>query len=149
MRKRIDSHTYDTSTATAIGSYDNGSDEEDAFRAELFRTRSGYYFLHERGGASSRVGRVVGRGRCIGGEDIRDLTCAEAEEWARLHLPDATVKAEFGAADPEDQAEAQLSMWIPRSVYNAIRRRATRERCTMADLVVRSFCTYDKEHPDA
>ena len=101
MKKVINGVLYNTETAKRIGSWDNGHYTTDfAYCSEdLYRSRSGRYFLHGDGGANSRYGKRIGND-LIGGEDIIPMALAEAVKWAEEHLDGDAYAAAFG--EPED-----------------------------------------------
>lgn len=86
MRKVIDGLLYDTETATPVAHWDNGKLPGDFHRLEetLHRTPNGRWFLHGEGGAMTRYAESVGDG-FTGGEEIRVLTEAEAQNWLEKH----------------------------------------------------------------
>jgi len=90
MIKIIDKKRYDTSTATAVASADNGRTPDDFQHQEetLYVTKSGSWFLHGQGGPLSQYGEQRGRNRTEG-EDLRALTADEAYAWL-----EASQKAE-------------------------------------------------------
>lgn len=105
MKKIVNGLRYDTSKATAIGSYDNvgdGCDSASDFRyweATLYVTpRSGRYFLAGEGGAMSRFSQSAGQNSWRGGSDIIPLTKDEAMEWAQQYLDTRTVEEYFADA---------------------------------------------------
>ena len=145
MKKRIGTHLYDTDTARLIGVWANQvEDDQYLYEALLYRTRSGRYFLHERGGLEGMLKNALcDMKERVTGQGIAELSYEQAEQWASGHLPSDGYAAAFG----DDNTPTQLSVRIPRRVYNALLRRSVREGCSMADLVVRSYCTYELEHP--
>ena len=97
MKKIIDGKRYDTETSTEIDRYSNGHHAGDLHRYSetLYRTKSGAWFLHRRGGPLSEMGESIGNER-HGSEDIQPLTTDEAFTWLAKNDP---AKAEEHFAD--------------------------------------------------
>ena len=98
MRKVINGKSYNTQTATAIGSATwGGTYETDRIHETLFRKRSGEYFLHGEGGANTAY-RVYDKdaGQWVKGDKIVPFTYGEAKEWARKNVDADTFKKLFG-----------------------------------------------------
>lgn len=108
MKKVIDGALYDTETAKLLGE-DSYSSPRD-FRhwvEELYRTKSGKYFLHGKGGAMTKYAVSVGLNEWSGGEKIIPLDLEAAQAWAEEHLDgDEYIKA-FG--EPEERTTIMMS----------------------------------------
>ena len=102
MRKIINGRMYDTDTANFIGSRDNGFMCNDFHYVyeELYRKRTGEYFLYGEGGAMSCYSVSVGNNSWGYGEAICPLDKSEAKEWAERHLTADEYIEEFG--EPEE-----------------------------------------------
>ena len=100
MKKIINGKKYDTNTAEEIGMYTNGRSSADFsyFCETLYRKRTGEFFLHGHGGASSRYAQSVGNS-LTGGEKILPLTEGEAKSWAEDHLTGDEYEAIFGEVE--------------------------------------------------
>lgn len=83
MKKIIDGKKYDTATAEFLASWWNGLVSNDFAHCseELYRKRTGEFFLYGEGGPMSGYRRVIGSNEWSGGEEIRPLTEAEARKW--------------------------------------------------------------------
>ena len=97
MRKIINGKKYDTNTATACGGYEYGwGGDFNHIYEELYRKKTGEFFLYGVGGAFTKYCTECGPSSYTGGEDITPLTEKEAREWAEEYLDyDEYVKA-FG-----------------------------------------------------
>lgn len=82
MRRRIGSKLYDTDTSEFIDSFTSNSDGSSAYAEMLYRKRSGSYFLHVLGAASSPYGRRRQRGG-YPLEDIYPMGYDDALSWYR------------------------------------------------------------------
>ena len=87
MKKIINGKKYDTDTATLIASWDNGLGYNDfSFCKEnLYRKKTGEYFIHGEGGALSKYSKSVEMNTRVGGESITPLTEEEAKTWVEQH----------------------------------------------------------------
>ena len=82
MKKIINHKMYNTETAERLASSSNGYGYDD-FRymeEQLYRKKTGEFFLYGEGGALSCYRRRYGN-NSIGGEDIFPLTEDEAKAW--------------------------------------------------------------------
>lgn len=100
MKKIINGKKYDTNTAEEVGVYTNGCFSMDFayFCETLYRKRTGEFFLHGNGGASSRYAQYVGNA-LTGSEQILPLTEAEAKAWAEDHLTGDEYESIFGEVE--------------------------------------------------
>lgn len=96
MKRVIDGKLYNTETATKIGSYWNGLSTGDFRRVseELYRTKSGNYFLAGTGGPLTPYAESNGESSW-GSSRIIPLSKEEAFEWAQQHLSTDEVLKEF------------------------------------------------------
>lgn len=86
MKKIRNGKLYDTDTAKCIGSYQYlGESDFHYVYEELYRKKTGEYFLYGEGGPASRLACNEGYGYCAG-EGIRPLTDEQAREWAEEHM---------------------------------------------------------------
>ena len=102
MKKVIDGALYDTSTAKLLGedSYSNPGDFQHWVET-LYRTKSGKYFLHGKGGAMTTYAVCVSQNEWSGGEKIIPLDLDSAQKWAEEHLDGDEYIRAFG--EPEEK----------------------------------------------
>lgn len=99
MKKIINGRKYDTTTATEIGSWDNGLYLDFCYCAEtLYRKKTGEFFIHGEGGPSSKYCSYDGN-MCKSGENIVPLTESDAREWVERHLTADEYEAIFGEVE--------------------------------------------------
>jgi len=86
MKKIVNGKVYDTRTATLIHEDWNGLSPKDFSycREKLYRKRTGAFFLHGSGGASTRWGTRYGNAS-YEGSGIRPLTDQQALRWSENH----------------------------------------------------------------
>ena len=102
MRQVIAGKLYDTEGAKRQGYWSNGLGYDDFSWCEetLYKTRSGAYFIHGRGGARSRYSISVGQYQWVGAQHIEPVDLAAAKQWAEEHLDADEYASIFGR--PED-----------------------------------------------
>ena len=96
MKKIINGSKYDTETAKmmAVNAYGRVGDFSH-WEEELYKTKSGKFFLYGEGGASSKYGVWEGNeGR--GDEKIMPMSVDEAKEWAENALNGDEYENIFG-----------------------------------------------------
>lgn len=107
MKKVIQGVLCDTSTAKFLGEASYLSDRDFAhWSEELYRTKSGRYFLYGEGGPASRYAVTIGQNEWSGGEKIQLLSRETAMKWAEEYLDGDEYIAAFG--NPEETEKATL-----------------------------------------
>ena len=136
MKKIINGKRYDTDTAERVGTWDNGHYTSDFqyCSEDLYRKRSGEYFLHGEGGALSKYASSSGNGSGWG-ENIRPLTLAQAQEWAEKHLDGDEYERIFGVVD-ESSEKTTTSISLTPADLKLIKEKATKEGMTLSDFIV-------------
>ena len=97
MKKIINGKRYDTETARLVHHYHNGHHGDD-FRncaEDLYRTRSGKYFLHGEGGPMSEYAEPCGDTSIGWGSAITPLSDNEAHAWLEDHEGEAAIEEYF------------------------------------------------------
>ena len=103
MKKIINGKMYNTETAKYIDYAAEGAcDSFNSYhwREELYKKRTGEYFIFGEGGASSRWRCEVERGCYSDGWGFKPLTDDEAKEWLEKYGDPDVYIAEFG--EPEE-----------------------------------------------
>jgi hypothetical protein len=114
MKKIINGKRYDTETATLIGSARYGYPSDFEYWAEdLYRKKTGEFFLYGEGGPMSRYSRSTGQNEWSGGKEIRPLSLKEAQEWAEKYLDADKYEEVFGRIE---EGKTQIATWIADSV---------------------------------
>lgn len=104
MKKVIRGRLYDTEKAVLVGEfYDEAMPGDDLayYREELYRKRTGEYFLYGTGNAGSKYSVWHGN-TASGSEKIIPLTYQQAQEWAEENLPPEEYEKEFGFPERND-----------------------------------------------
>lgn len=100
MKKIINNRLYDTDTAKYIGSFDNMLSQSDFHycREELYKKKTGEFFLYGSGGAMSIYSKSCGDGY-MGSEKIIPLTEEDAKEWVAENCNADTYIELFGCPE--------------------------------------------------
>lgn len=111
MKKVVSGVLCDTDTARLIGAYENSNRGDFHFyREELYRTKSGRYFLYGEGYAASPYARQVAPREWAPGESIKLMSPEAAKQWAEENLSGDDYIAAFG--EPEEEDRQQISIAI-------------------------------------
>lgn len=86
MKRIINGKKYNTKTAEYLASYQIAYRNDFNFcREELYRKRTGEFFLYGKGGASSKYRKSISLNEWAGGEAITPLTEDEAKRWVEAN----------------------------------------------------------------
>ena len=101
MKKIINGKKYNTETATKLGDRWNGLALNDLGRVyeELYRKKTGEYFLYGEGGALTKYSVSTGQNCWAGGKKIIPMTEDEAREWAEMWLDADEYELIFGEVE--------------------------------------------------
>lgn len=137
MNKIINGKRYNTETAELIASADNGYGKNDFEYTyeELYKKRTGEYFLYGKGGGlTSYAERVPGGGGALmGGEKIIPLTREEAAQWAENHMDADDYEKEF---EVKEEGNTVYSILLPNSLHKEIKEEAEKRGVPMKDIVI-------------
>lgn len=115
MRKRIDTLMYDTGTAKKLGSYSSDFSPNDAkyYHEDLYKKRTGEYFLAGRGNPLSKYGRYSESNHAnIQGEDIIPITYEEAKKWFEKAYNDNSLEASNTVYEKEFGGDSKVPTTI-------------------------------------
>ncbi len=135
MKKIISGAKYDTETAKKLGS-DSFSDTRDFnhWVEQLYRTKSGKYFLYGSGGPMSRYAEVTGQNQWSGGSKIISMDRQAAQEWAEKHLSADEYEDAFGEVTEGEEKEA-LNLNISPVLKAKLWELAEKKKITISALV--------------
>ncbi len=142
MKKRIDTQMYDTETAKKIGEYRHGYDNA-GYIEELYKKRTGEYFLHGEGGPASPWAQPVegDQGAYSGGEDIKPLTYEQAQKWFEKANNDderlatnEVYDSEFGRPKANEPKE-QNSIYLSRTAKRKLERIAAEQGKSQSEII--------------
>jgi hypothetical protein len=133
MKKIINGRRYDTQTAKLVGytSYSTPG-SLDYWSEDLYRKKTGEYFLYGQGGPMSKYSRRTGENEWSFGHEIRPLTLDEAKAWAEKHLDADIFEAIFGKVE---EGKVQVSTWLEESIKTEIDKLRETKGFTIADII--------------
>ena len=150
MKKIINGKLYDTDTARSCGSWSNTADVRDFHRIseELFRKKTGEFFLYGEGGPMTQYARAVEQNSWTGGERIMPLAYAEAQKWVEEHLTADRYAELFGMPD-EGEDRQVLNIRLTAPLMAKLRVRAAQDgasiTATVEALLTAALAALDRE----
>lgn len=137
MKRIINNKVYDTSTAEYIGTYlGDWDDKTKWFREELYKKRTGEYFIYIEGGADSKHGKDGKKS-----EEIKPLSFEEAKYWGEKHLCETEYEIEF-EVDQSDDSVTRLHVEIPTSLNNRLELERSKMGVSKSELVIDALENY-------
>ena len=133
MKKVINGKLYDTEKAKELG-FDGGGDGFSRWHEELYKKRTGEYFLYGEGGPMTKYAVSISNNSWSGGEKIIPLSADKAREWAEEHL-DADEYAEIFGMPDEGEGIAALNIQIDAALMAKLRSMAADEGISLTDCV--------------
>lgn len=136
MKKIINGKVYDTETAERVGEWSNGhfTSGFDYCSEDLYRKRTGEFFIHGDGGASSKYAVSYGNGSWGGGEKITPLTYESAQKWAEEHLSGEKYEAIFGEV-VEDASKTTVTLSLSAAAVERAKRTAAQKGIGLSALI--------------
>lgn len=127
MKKIINNRLYDTDTAKFLGSWHNMADVRNFsyIHEELYRKRTGEFFLFGEGGPMSKYAVSCGQNSWSGGEKIIPLSPANAREWAEEKLTADEYAEIFGMPEEDGDEKVTLCVQIPADIDARVRAAAS------------------------
>ena len=128
MKKIINGKVYDTETATRVASWANGGTWNDFghFEEDLYRKKTGEFFLHGAGGPMTQYAEAVGQNEWSGGQRIMPMSYAAAQKWAEEHLDGDEYEEIFGAV-VEDDTKVSVNYRLSVTTVETLKRRAAEQ----------------------
>lgn len=136
MKKVIRGRAYDTETACRIGAkYGNTYDRSnfEFWEEELFRKKTGEYFLYYQGGPLSKYATHQGTNSGWG-EGIKPMTYEIAQEWAETNLDAEDYLKEFGTPE-EDYTKISCCLTLQKRLYDKVKRYAAQQEKTVGQII--------------
>lgn len=134
MRKIIGGKVYDTDTATYIDERDNGRGFTDHrfLRQELYRKRTGEYFLYGEGGGLTPHADTYGDSMGWG-EEIIPFSYEQARTWAEVYSEPEVYEQEFEVKDEDYKI---LPVKLPQQLYDTLKKQAEEDNKTLKEFIV-------------
>lgn len=143
MKKVVQGVLCDTETARLLGEYQNSNRSQfDFYKEELYRTKSGKYFLYGEGHAASPYARKVAQSEWAPGEQIKLLPLEAARKWAEEYLSGDEYIAAFGV--PEEDAE-HISVAISAKTKAVLDDLKSKTGKTLRQLIEEAVAEYDNK----
>ena len=141
MKKIINGKLYDTETAKEIASKSHGSGPRDFhhYSEELYKKRTGEYFLYGEGGPMSRYAVSCGQNEWSGSEQITPLDYKAAKKWAEENMDADGYMDEFGPVGESDGDRTSLSISIDAATAERIRREAAEKGVSVSAIIASKF----------
>lgn len=143
MKKIINGKLYDTETAQELGCDGGNYGNFSEWHEELYRKRTGEFFLYGKGGPRSRYAQCTGNNLWIDGSKIIPLSVGSAREWAEEHLTADEYGEIFGIPD-EDAEKTPLCVSLPANVVALARAKAAEEQMTLTAYVERALTAWNE-----
>ena len=142
MKKVIKGKKYDTETATVLGCFHKGAKGElNYIREELFKKKTGEYFLYCKGGASTKYSVLVQNNTWSGSEKIIPLEFSDAQAWAEQNLKDDEYKSIFGEVTEDDESKV-LTARVSASTLAKLQRHQSISGETIGTIVEKAIENY-------
>ena len=143
MKKVMDGKLYNTESATLIGSFWNNLSITDFnyLKKELYRTKSGNYFLYCHGGANTAYAERVGY-MMKDGETIHPMTFERARSWAEKNLSTNDYLNHFDATDPDDDNSISASFLLSKQAINLLNNLQSTTGQNKSDIVDNLIISY-------
>ena len=141
MKKIINGKLYDTDTAKEVFaiSCGNGPSDFHYYAEQLYRKRTGEYFLYGHGGPMSRYAESCGQNQWTGGERIDPMSYDNARRWAEENMDADDYQEEFGPVSEECGERTTLSISIDTAIADKIRREAQEKGISISALIASKF----------
>lgn len=133
---------YDTETAKKLGEYRHGYDDA-GYTEELYKKRTGEYFLHGAGGPASPWAEPVegAAGAYSGGEGIRPITYEQAQKWFEIAnndddslATDEVYNHEFGKPKKNEPKET-TSIRLSRTAKRKLEKMASQQNISQSEII--------------
>ena len=133
MKRIINGRRYDTQTAKRVGYTSYSTPGSLGYWSEdLYRKKTGEYFLHGQGGPMSKYSQSVGENEWTGGKEIIPLTLEEAQAWVEKNLNGEMYEEIFGKVK---ENKVQVSTWIEKGIKAEIDKLRDEKDFTIADII--------------
>ena len=134
MKKIIKGSVFDTTTAKHLGGYSYLKPGDFSYFSEnLYKTRSGKYFIHGVGGSASIYAEQVSQNEWEAGETIFAVSLERAKEWAEENLDCDLYIEIFGA--PSEVEQKIMTFSLDTNVESLLRAEQEKTGKNLSDIV--------------
>lgn len=136
MKKIINGKVYDTTVAVKIAEWCNNRWDDNLYYCteDLYRKRTGEFFLHGEGGPMSKYAESRGNNSWCGGAKIIPLSYESAQEWAEEHLSADEYEAIFGEV-VEDESRTYITIYISNAAIERAKRAASQKGVSLSGYI--------------
>lgn len=135
MKKIIRGKKYDTDTAELVGEYQYSYPGQFEYcLEELYRKRTGEYFLYGTGGPLSKYRESVGRNEWSGGEEITPLDLNDAKSWVEEHCDADKYEELFGVVE-DDGEKVVTTISLSKPVAQILESQALEHRVSKSEWI--------------
>ena len=134
MKKIIKGSVFDTTTAKHLGglSYLKPGDFS-YFSENLYKTRSGKYFIHGSGGSASPYSKQVSQNEWEAGETIFAVSMERAKDWAEENIDGDTYIEIFG--EPGEVEQKIMTFSLDTNVESLLRAEQEKTGKNLSDII--------------
>ena len=134
MKKIIKGSVFDTTTAKHLGGYSYLKPGDFSYFSEnLYKTRSGKYFIHGVGGSASPYSKQVSQNEWEAGETIFAVSMERAKDWAEENLDGDTYIEIFG--EPGEVEQKIMTFSLDTNVESLLRAEQEKTGKNLSDIV--------------
>lgn len=135
MKKIIKGKKYDTDTAELVGEYQYSNQRDFHYvYEELYRKRTGEFFLYGTGGPMSKYSESVGQNEWSGGEAIVPLDLNDAKNWVEEHCDSDKYEELFGVVE-DDGEKVVTTISLSKPVAQMLEQQALDHRVSKSEWI--------------
>lgn len=135
MAKIINGKRYDTATASHVATHEHSNRRDFGYFSEdLYKKRTGEYFLYGEGGPASKYATSTGNNSWSGGDRTIPMSYDAARQWAEKHMDASEYEAEFGAVD-EGGEKRTVGISITAGAHDKLKRAAQERGMSLSALI--------------
>ncbi len=135
MKKIIRGKKYDTDTAELVGEYQYSNPRDFHYvYEELYRKRTGEYFLYGTGGPMSKYSESVGQNEWSGGEAITPLDLNDAKDWVEKNCDADKYEELFGTVE-DDGEKVVTTISLSKPVAQILEKQALEHRVSKSEWI--------------
>ena len=137
MKKIIQGKLYNTDTARKLAHWESDLTYNDLkwSQEDLYRTKSGAYFIHGQGGAMSRYAQPAVGGGWGSGELIWPIPLDEAQDWAEERLAADEYQDIFGPVDEASDTRERLNLYVGSDTKATLQRMSQEQGRSISQIV--------------
>ncbi|MFQ9706048.1 MAG: hypothetical protein ACLRX6_03035 [Limosilactobacillus pontis] len=145
MKKIIKGKLYNTDSAKKMASYEFSSvNQNDHYIEELYRKRTGEYFLHGVGGPGSPYAQSAYRddSALMGGEDVIPLSLRGARNWSEKHLDADDYEAVWGDTSEGDEKAKDIHVQISSELASRLASKVEKTGLSQREIINKALDAY-------